>query len=84
MPADRDKAVEFTAEELAEVESPDLTDEKLASLTPASEALPAELHADLSGRKPGRRGPQKAPTKELITIRFDRDVVAASRASGPG
>jgi uncharacterized protein (DUF4415 family) len=35
-------------------------------------------------RKPGRRGPQKSPTKEMITLRLDRDVVAAYRATGPG
>jgi uncharacterized protein (DUF4415 family) len=35
-------------------------------------------------RKPGQRGPQKAPTKEMVTLRLDRDVVAAYRATGPG
>ena len=32
----------------------------------------------------GQRGPQRTPTKELISLRIDRDVVAAPRASGPG
>jgi uncharacterized protein (DUF4415 family) len=32
----------------------------------------------------GQRGPQKTPTKELISLRVDRDVAAAYRASGPG
>ena len=32
----------------------------------------------------GRRGPQKAPTKERIGLRLDRDVVAHFRATGPG
>ena len=36
------------------------------------------------GRKPGQRGPQKTPTKEMITLRLDRDVLAAYRATGPG
>ena len=31
-----------------------------------------------------RRGPQKAPTKELISIRLSRDVLASYRATGPG
>ena len=30
------------------------------------------------------RGPQKAPTKERITIRLSRDVVSRFRASGAG
>jgi uncharacterized protein (DUF4415 family) len=29
------------------------------------------------------RGPNKNPTKELVAIRIDRDVLAAFRASGP-
>jgi uncharacterized protein (DUF4415 family) len=35
-------------------------------------------------RYQGQRGPQKRPTKELISIRVDRDVVAAYRATGAG
>ena len=31
-----------------------------------------------------RRGPQKAPTKELISIRLSRDVLTRFRAGGPG
>jgi uncharacterized protein (DUF4415 family) len=84
MPTKSSKAIEFTDEELADVESSELTDEELASLRPASEALPAKLYAALTVRKPGQRGPQKAPTKESITVRVDRDVVAAYRATGPG
>jgi uncharacterized protein (DUF4415 family) len=33
--------------------------------------------------RPGR-GPQKAPTKVLTTIRLDADVIAFFRAQGPG
>jgi uncharacterized protein (DUF4415 family) len=79
-----DKAHPYTAEELADVESPELTDEELASLRPASEALPPQLFAALTGRKPGQRGKQKTPTKEMITLRVDHDVVAAYRDTGPG
>ena len=84
MPTTRDKALDFASDEIAEIESPELTDEELASLRPASEALSPNLHAALTGRKPGQRGRQKAPTKEMITIRVDRDIVSAYRASGPG
>lgn len=31
-----------------------------------------------------RRGPQKSPTKELISIRLSRDVLAGFRAGGTG
>ena len=30
------------------------------------------------------RGPNRHPTKELVAIRIDRDVLAAFRAGGPG
>lgn len=42
-------------------------------------ALPDDLQ-----RKLGVRGPQKAPTKERITIRLSRDVVDRFRATGDG
>ena len=42
-------------------------------------SLPDGLH-----RKLGIRGPQKAPTKERITIRLSRDVVESFRATGEG
>lgn len=32
----------------------------------------------------GQRGPQQNPTKELISLRVDRDVVATYRATGSG
>lgn len=32
----------------------------------------------------GGRGPQKAPTKVLTTLRLDADVIAFFRAQGPG
>ena len=42
-------------------------------------ALPESLQ-----RKLGVRGPQKAPTKERITIRLSRDVIERFRATGDG
>ena len=45
--------------------------------------LPESLQTKLrSLKKP--RGLQKAPTKEVVTIRLSRDVVERLRASGPG
>jgi hypothetical protein len=47
------------------------------------EALPRETAAAVRGYR-GQRGPQKSPTKELTSLRIDRDVVAAYRATGAG
>lgn len=35
-------------------------------------------------RKRGQRGAQKAPVKQLVSLRLSPDVVAAFRATGPG
>ena len=35
-------------------------------------------------RRPGQRGPQKAPTKQQVTLRLDRDLLAHFRRRGRG
>jgi uncharacterized protein (DUF4415 family) len=35
-------------------------------------------------RSRGQRGPQKAPTKQQVTLRLDKDVVDRFRATGAG
>jgi uncharacterized protein (DUF4415 family) len=35
-------------------------------------------------RARGQRGPQKAPTKLLVSLRLDADLVERFRATGPG
>ena len=35
-------------------------------------------------RRPGQRGPQKAPTKERVSLRLSREVLAHFRATGEG
>ena len=57
----------------------ELTAEDLAKFRPAAEVLPASLR-----KKLGVRGPQKAPTKERITIRLSREVDEQFRESGEG
>jgi uncharacterized protein (DUF4415 family) len=57
----------------------ELTERDLAGFRPAEEVLPASLK-----RRLGVRGPQRAPTKERITIRLSPDVVDAFRATGDG
>ena len=35
-------------------------------------------------RGPGQRGPQKMPTKQLVSLRLSRDVLEYFKAKGPG
>jgi uncharacterized protein (DUF4415 family) len=57
----------------------DLSKVEAGQFKPAHEVLPESLK-----RKLGVRGPQKAPTKERITIRLSPDVLEAFRATGEG
>jgi len=59
----------------------ELTADDLKHFRPASEVLPPELQEKLGMR---RRGPQKKPIKERITIRLSSSVVRDFRATGPG
>jgi len=52
---------------------------EIRQMRPANAALPAALQAKLRVR-----GPQKAPTKERITIRLSPDVVQPFRDTGTG
>ncbi|MHB1699273.1 MAG: BrnA antitoxin family protein [Acidobacteriaceae bacterium] len=58
----------------------ELTEEDLKHFVPFSE-LPPEHQAILRGLK---RGAQKAPTKQLISIRLSQDVVREFRSTGRG
>ncbi|GGC66845.1 hypothetical protein GCM10011504_51030 [Siccirubricoccus deserti] len=77
-----------TAEEEAAIQrgiaedpdNPEWTDADFAAARPAVEVVPAVVAAH-ARRK---RGPQKAPTKLLVSIRLDRDVVDRLRATGDG
>jgi uncharacterized protein (DUF4415 family) len=64
-------------------ENPEWTAEDMRTARPLMEVLPKETVESIR-RYQGQRGPQKAPTKELISLRVDRDVVEAYRASGRG
>jgi len=57
----------------------ELSSTDLKGFRAAREALPSSVK-----RKVGVRGPQKAPTKERITIRLSPEVVARFRATGEG
>lgn len=60
-------------------DNPELTDADWARMLPASVMVP-----DLVRDPPRGRGPQKSPTKEMVSLRLDRDVLAKLRATGPG
>jgi uncharacterized protein (DUF4415 family) len=61
-------------------DNPEWTKEDFANAM-RFEDLPASLQRTLS--KP-KRGPQKAPTKMLVSMRLSRDVVQGLRATGAG
>lgn len=74
----------FTKEDWDEVsDNPELTDEELAEGRPFREVFP-ELAKSIEEQLARTRGKQKSPTKELISLRVDRDILAAYRATGPG
>jgi uncharacterized protein (DUF4415 family) len=70
----------YSARDLRDVSNnPELTKEDFAKARPFAEALP-ELAASI--RK--GRGPNKAPTKKLVSLRLSGQVIDAYRAKGPG
>ena len=72
----------LTAAALRDPDNPPLDDKFWARARPASEVHP-EIVADWR-RRQGERGPQKAPTKQPVSLRLDQDVLAHFRATGPG
>jgi uncharacterized protein (DUF4415 family) len=60
-------------------ENPEWTKADFARARPASEVVPEIVAPYRRGR-----GPQKQPTKKLISLRLDRDIVDYFRARGPG
>ena len=66
-----------------DAENPEWTAEDIRRARPLMDVLPKET-VEAVRRYRGQRGPQKRPTKALISLRVDRDVVAAYRATGTG
>ena len=87
MPELKPTHISPTDEEEAEIqrqiaEDPDVpewTDEDWARARPA-----IEVHPELVEWSLRRRGKQKSPTKELVSIRLDPDITEYFRAGGPG
>ncbi len=70
----------------AEGEVRELTAADLVLFRPTYEVLPPELVALMREhrRRQGERGAQKAPTKKLVSLRLDQDVIEHAKAEGPG
>lgn len=67
--------------EMIDDENPEWTEADFRRARPAADILPESLQAKLGLR---RRGPQKDPTKERITIRMSSSILEKFRATGPG
>jgi uncharacterized protein (DUF4415 family) len=78
--ADKTADRQYTQADLDDVsDSPEITADQIARAKPFAEAFP-----DLAASMRRARGKQKAPTKQLISIRLDRDVIETFRATGEG
>jgi uncharacterized protein (DUF4415 family) len=69
----------LTAAALADTDNPPLDEEFFRRARPAVEVMP-----EIVRRFRGQRGPQKAPTKQLVSLRLDRDVLEHFRGFGRG
>ena len=60
-------------------DNPKLTAEQLSKARPFTEALPELATSIRRGR-----GPNKAPTKKLVSLRLSGQVIEKYKAGGPG
>ncbi len=60
-------------------DAPELAADWFARARPA-----IEVHPELVEYSLQRRGKQRAPVKERVTLRLDADIAAQLRSSGPG
>lgn len=80
MPKQTQKPDHISREDWDAVDSPPLTKRMLQGMRPCRETMPPEVFAKLTKG----RGPQKAPTKEQVSLRVDRDVLDYFRSTGKG
>jgi uncharacterized protein (DUF4415 family) len=70
----------YSADDLRVVsDNPEWTKKDFAKARPFAEALP-----DLAASIRKGRGPNKAPTKKLVSIRLSGKVIDAYKSRGPG
>jgi len=60
-------------------DNPELSEEDFKAARPFAEIFP-----ELADKLRKSRGAQKAPTKQLVSLRLERDVPERFKASGPG
>ena len=68
----------------ADPDNPPLGESFVKRARRVEDAKPELLKRYVSERRRGQRGPQKSPTKQLVSLRLDRDVVDHFRALGAG
>ena len=85
LPSDEEDA-RINAGIAADPDSPEWTEADFAAAKPAAQFFDADTFKGLAAlkRRPGERGPQKAPTKAATTIRLSPEVMAAFKATGKG
>jgi uncharacterized protein (DUF4415 family) len=70
----------YTKRDLRAVsDNPELTKADFAKARPFSEVFP-----DLSAAIRKGRGPNKAPTKTLVSLRLSQEVITHFKSTGPG
>ncbi|WP_346297075.1 BrnA antitoxin family protein [Rhodopseudomonas sp. P1] len=69
----------YSKQDWDDVESPELTAEQIKELRPFAEVFP-----DLAASIRRGRGPNKAPTKRLVSLRLSPEVIDTYKAGGPG
>lgn len=70
----------YTQADLDDVsDTPEFTEAEMAKAKPFAEIFP-----ELAASAKRTRGKQRAPTKQLVSLRLDRAVIEAFKASGPG
>ena len=74
----------YSKEDWDTVDSPELTDEELASMRPAREVLPPEFFEMVERERKARGRPVLDKPKKQVTLRLDADVVESFRAEGAG
>jgi uncharacterized protein (DUF4415 family) len=76
--SERDRG--YTQADIEDVsDTPEFTEQEMAKAKPFAEIFP-----ELAASAKRTRGKQTAPTKQLISLRLDRTVIDAFKASGPG
>jgi uncharacterized protein (DUF4415 family) len=70
----------YTKRDLRDVsDSPELTEADFAKARPFSEVFPG-----LSASIRKGRGPNKSPTKKLVSLRLSQEVISHFKSTGPG